>query len=311
MKRPVSRPSACNICHTPIPQPARGRPRLTCSDRCRQRKRRRDYTTWTGPRREAQKWSLAERLVRRLERRSGPISDAVPEIRSLYDWGLSPRRRLLIHLARRDYYAEPPPVSHCEVCRSPYLPDFPGATRRYCSKQCRRAAARNRKALREALAAYRDPDLAPAVDPRVWVRERLGLPLKVCADCGKPFPDDFPRQKYCSRICRQRAYRARRRTPRTCAGCGKPLQVRPNQVNRQRYCSRSCWKRADYQRRLPPERQRANRPTHRPCDRCGRDFPLDKFAWSRQRFCSPTCRDLAAAQRKRARRPRGMVSPMP
>lgn len=102
--------------------------------------------------------------------------------------------------------------------------------RKYCSDECRRMVevARHRQAEHVAWLMLRECD-APA--------------------CTTQFPRTTAHtsKRYCSEVCRKRAYRATTDlTPRRCLNCGKLLAAR---TRRAKYCDAVCRKRAHRERR--------------------------------------------------------------
>src|SRR5689334_6924975 len=91
---PAYRPATCHICHEPLPIASTGRPRKTCGDRCRQIKRRQNYTTWKDPVRHQKEWNAAERELRKMEKYCGRLPDTVGPITSIYDSSISVRERI-------------------------------------------------------------------------------------------------------------------------------------------------------------------------------------------------------------------------
>src|SRR5574341_2246868 len=66
------RPTECRMCGAELPIKKTGRPRFTCSDKCRQRMRRLDWETWQQPRMERRKLRRGGREVKRMgEARGG------------------------------------------------------------------------------------------------------------------------------------------------------------------------------------------------------------------------------------------------
>src|SRR5574341_1212333 len=202
------RPTECRMCGAELPIKKTGRPRFTCSDKCRQRMRRLDWETWQQPRMERRKLRRAEREVKRIEKALGG-EGALDAPTPGYEW-LTLRKRVLIRVERGEE------LPFCRVCGRPYIID--GRRRRTCSDPCTDILRERERAVQEAVSKF-----AGRYDPRVDVRLRLGLPIKVCKQCGRPFPDYTPRQVYCSDRCRKNAWYARH-PRRHCVACGKAFR---------------------------------------------------------------------------------------
>ncbi len=261
----------CLVCDRPITQPARGRPRKTCSDACRQRYSRR----WRHSPSEAdfqRRRRAAIRQIARWDKQFGPLDPAF-------------KGRLLVRLPRGIN------VLLCRHCGRPFINDVVGRRQQFCSTACRCADYRRRqreRALFEAGPIISPPPLDPLTERRIDLRIRRGWPLRRCPACHSPFIVDGytgrPRI-YCSTRCRQAMYRHRRaQRIRRCPTCGREYAIRaPHQV----YCSVACRRRArDIKRRknLPP----------RACRVCGQSF---KPTCAHHVYCSAACR-------RRARRAR-------
>jgi hypothetical protein len=224
-------PAECIICHTPITQPKTGRPRLTCSDRCRQRWRRRNIVKSHADDGIARELRIIDRTAERLERRFGP-----PRQRDEY-------LRIGLRIARGW------PVLACKLCGRPFIVDSPsGAWPMYCSRQCTQRAAS--RAHRRRQRGHHTEPLPHTKDEKDHINLRLsrGIPVATCPECGRLFIDynsvGRPR-KYCSTRCRQRAWAFKRRPLyRICHHCGRRYRVAPRHRGRQRYCSRRCNRRS-------------------------------------------------------------------
>jgi predicted nucleic acid-binding Zn ribbon protein len=272
----------CCVCRAPIKQPHTGRKRRTCSDRCRQRLSRKKHRDYDREYR-ARKAREAERTLKKWERQFGPLN--IPDKAS--DGYLDLRWRLKFRL-ERDI-----PIPMCEGCGRPFIAEGGvGPMPRFCSERCQKKVWRRESAVNEAVQAAVERDPA-GVDWIVRYRLARGMALAVCAHCGKPFPHYYTQQKYCSKRCRQAAWRARRR----CAGCGKPFLPSKYHLKRHRYCSALC------QQRTYRKRQReALYGTQRVCEVCRRTFEPNKYTAGRQRYCSPRCNDRAQNRRRTERR---------
>lgn len=230
----------CYVCRGPISQPLRGRRRRTCSEACRTRLHR-DRVARSDEGRWDKRCRAAERVLRRWEKRFGPLDLPIPgEAR------LTLRDRLHFRLTRDI------PIKLCERCGRPFVRDqMGGHPIRYCTDECMWASGEDRRALREALAGH-----AGACDPRVDVRRGLGLPLAVCAQCGKPYPRYDKRRRTCSDACRQAAYRARWGKCLNCRGRFRKGSTRGKAGIRHKFCSDHCadnyWKRHNRKSRAKP-----------------------------------------------------------
>lgn len=99
---------------------------------------------------------------------------------------------------RRNYrtrYRPLPGVARCDVCGVQWSRRKPGARPRYCSPECKRRAAVDRRAARRS------------------ARAAEALNLRACVWCGDAItrrPRSGPLPVYCTPRCRQRAKRWRR-----------------------------------------------------------------------------------------------------
>lgn len=276
MKRePAYRPATCHICHKPMPIATTGRPRKTCSDRCRQIKRRRyDYTGWRIPRREDQAWRQAERDLRKLEKVVGRLPDTVGPILTLYDPHISVRQRILIRMSRGM------DVPKCLVCWKPFITED-GVNGHYCSQNCADTAHQRAKILLSAIDEW-----SGRYDPRVDVRVRLDLPIRVCPHCNKPFPEYDRRKIYCSARCRKAHWRAIRRV---CLSCGE-LYL-PKTV-KQKYCNKRCRRHFTHVKHYQPRPYVITYREQRDCAYCGTTFPVDPRV-KNHRYCKRWCWEMA------------------
>jgi len=275
----IYRPKICEMCHAPLPESNKGRPRKTCSDRCRQRRRRRyDYTGWRYPRQHDQAWRQAERDLRKLEKIVGRLPDQPPEWVDIYTPTISVRQRILIRMSRGM------DVPKCYYCYKPYITED-GVKGLYCSQGCADEADRKAKILLSAIGEW-----SGKYDPRVDVRLRLNLPIKVCPHCDKPFPEYDRRKIYCSPKCRKAHWREKQRE-NICQRCGEPFTPSIyTPKGRQKYCSTRCQElAADMRSRARQRKQEL--PQRRRCKHCGRAFrPRSR----RVRFyCNKRCADRA------------------
>jgi len=270
-KEPAYRPEICNICHQPLPIATTGRPRKTCSDRCRQiRRRRYDYEGWRYPRSHAKEWRAADRALRKMEQQYGQrIPDTPPVYVDMYTPRISDRERLLIRLSRGMT------IPQCAICLKPYFNELsPDGI--HCSGECRQEANRRSEALKRGIKKWdRQYDL------RVDVRLDLGLPIKTCQYCEKPFPPYDKRKKYCNAKCRKAKWLSLREK---CANCGEFFLRDPNHTNK-KYCGKEC-NRIGTNKRRRPENPPA---TPRLCVVCGEMF-TPVYRWKHYRTtCSERC----------------------
>src|SRR5438552_7750255 len=118
-RKPAYRPKICDICHAPLTHATTGRPRTTCSDRCRQSRRRRyDYEGWRDPRSRQRQINRAERIVRKIEREVGSLATIIDEHSPF------PNRRehIRIHLIRTYVDKDLNTLTFCHWCHKPYFP---------------------------------------------------------------------------------------------------------------------------------------------------------------------------------------------
>jgi endogenous inhibitor of DNA gyrase (YacG/DUF329 family) len=233
-----SPPTKCAICHAPLTQPKTGRPRKTCSDRCRQRLHRRHHPRLSREKKEINKeLRIIRRTVNRLERKHGPPP---PDNPGLYT-------SVGLHLSRGW------PVRTCVECGRPFTTcAAPDPVPKYCSERCRRRALNRayRRRKRGHLTQPLPPD--PFEAERINLHLRRGWPVPTCPECGRHFISDSPGRppKYCSKRCRQRAWRYRRLPLyRTCQQCGKRYRVSSINRHKPKYCSSRCRDRAAYLRK--------------------------------------------------------------
>ncbi len=283
MTRDPYEEDTCDHCAEPIEQPTQGRPRKFCSDVCRQRYRREyDYHGWRDPQHYGKVHRRAARELKRIEKRTGPIDDTPhPE------WGISMRYRVVFRLQRNM------PIPECVVCGKPYIVDAPGPYPEFCSAECHQEYAANERAVHQGLI-----DHAGNYDPRVDVRIRLGLPIRACAQCGKPFPIYNPRKRFCSHACRNAHWHARH--PR-CPRCGKRFS-REGKRSDAIYCSRRCMHQTSRARWSGGSLKALDR-SARPCEECGEVFTPHPRSSVPQKYCGKRCRsrakDRMRAERKR------------
>jgi len=270
----------CAVCGRRIEQRGKGRPRKTCSDRCRKRLARRERRgRFYDPAYEAAKRE-GTRQFKRWEAQCGEL-DPLIELRLWRGW----------------------PVWQCEYCGKPYVHHGPGAAPRFCSSACKGLAS---KAKRERLTPYpRGAIIEPLPDDpatawRIEYRRERGMPLKECPACGKEFFYTGGRPRiYCSTRCRQAAWRYRKRPKyRKCKQCGTEFRVSKHSHPRHVYGSTGC--------KSAAQRARGERfePEARACAWCGQGFVPNKYQHHKQIYCCRRCKAAAqAARRPRARGP--------
>jgi len=268
----------CAICRAPITQPSTGRPRTTCSAACRQRLRRSISIDWNRQVYNAKDDHEAEKILHMWERKFGPF-DASDKP----DGTPNDRWRLKYRLVRGI------PIPHCRYCHRPIIIDGEcGPATQYCSSKCRQKMAAERRAVEEGFRRYSPEE----IDGRVWVRIRLGGRARACKHCGKPFPLYYDHQVYCSKRCRQAAWRARRKK---CAECGEWFTPTRGYETRQKFCSTLCRDRLNtraymHRKRTSHTESRINQSANVTvgCSFCGKRFT--STADNPCNFCSPRCR---------------------
>ncbi len=279
----------CAVCHSPITQPETGRPRRTCSNACRQKLYREtnlDQQTQRGWRYDDRE---AEKQIHAWEREFGPIDDTPIEtgpggiVHPDEIVGPGLRWRIKYRLTRGI------PVPRCDWCGKPFVVDrniskVPAC----CSERCRKARRKYYRAIEEAFSRF-PPD---EIDGVVYVRLRMGGRIGVCAHCGKPFPDYLNGRKYCSKKCRQAAWREKRKK---CAHCGTWFIPARYHEKTQQYCSPVCASRA----RREPHMEEVLKPGI--CEHCGKQYIPGRLSYSRQKYCSIQCRDRASNLRQRSK----------
>lgn len=241
-RQPKYAPDTCTVCGAPIAQPRTGRPRLTCSDRCRQRRCRlgQGWRSWEKEC-EAERRKLirfVDRTVADFERRFGPPPAHLPESYQL--------------IAFRLYRKHPRAYRTCAECRRPFIPNVLGPAAIYCSAACRARVERQRRKKRRHGGHTEPRPYTRDEKALIAYRHSRGLPILACRECGRFFLHYWPGRtpKYCSNRCRDRAWRHRRRPRyRTCHHCGRRYRVGRGRHTVQKYCSHTCYD-AAYRRRL-------------------------------------------------------------
>ena len=233
----LTKDNRCWVCREPLDQPAKGRLRLTCSDKCRKARSR---FLQGKPNR---KFNREKKLVER--RRSKPF------IERRFDKTF---REPVLELNRWLKWYE------CLACGKPYevnrmksgSPISP-----YCSDKCEKKTKYHWEKFVDAYErAHQRGEVDKRVEERFWYDKLSPL----CPHCGKPFAPNTtlhgkrkrgrPR-KWCSDACRKAAYEerwkvhhhrhARVHRYRDCLECGKKFD-RTDAVGRRSmiFCSRRC-----------------------------------------------------------------------
>jgi hypothetical protein len=138
-----------------------------------------------------------------------------------------------------------------------------------------------------------------------------------CESCKTPIINPRPKQRYCSRSCKERAKNARRRSARVCKRCGESYR-QPG-----KYCSAECrnWKppRPDACKKCgkPLNHNRSKGRVRFTCAECGHNRERVGFkCWTcggrvfsdaRTNYCSPDCRLRGAVNRMAKTRYRQML----
>lgn len=229
--------SVCHMCQRWMVQRKRGRRRITCSDACRQARRR--FLQGKNSKRSI-------RIKKRIEARRGlPFEE-----RSFGEQFHAP----VLELGYKRW------VYECLACGKPFVVErVPrGAPMRYfCSDACHQKTYYHWKRFEEAFA--REHLYRTRIDPRVLKRlEHMKL-SPLCPQCKKPFAPNTtlegkrmrgrPR-KYCSDACRKAAYERRWKTNygrarvhrfHECVECGTKHDRTDTMGRRQkRFCSDPC-----------------------------------------------------------------------
>ena len=241
----------CYVCREPVPQPDTGRPRLTCSNACRQAR----YRFLQGM--PSRKLNREKKLVER--RRSKPFVERRFDktfFEPVYELG-----------NRRNVY-------ECLACGRPYLVErlkSGNPVNPYCSKKCEKKAAYHWDKFLDAYErAHQRGELDKRVEERFWFDKLSPL----CPHCGNPFPPNTtlhgkrrrgrPR-KYCSDACRKAAYEqrwkshnygaSRKHRYRPCLNCGVKFDCMDTNGRRtKKHCSRQCTSQRSQRRRTARSR---------------------------------------------------------
>ena len=240
----------CYVCREPVPQPDTGRPRLTCSNACRQAR----YRFLQGM--PSRKLNREKKIVER--RRSKPFVERRFDrkfFEPVYELG-----------NRRNVY-------ECLACGKPYLVErikSGNPVNPYCSKKCEKKTKYHWDKFLDAYErAHQRGELDPRVEERFWYDKLSPL----CPQCGIPFAPNTnlfgkrkrgrPR-KYCSPACRKAAYEQRWKTShhgdsrkhryRPCALCGETFDAMDSMGRiTKKFCNPKCRgrssKRADTERK--------------------------------------------------------------
>jgi hypothetical protein len=240
VERKVFTLKKCNVCQEPIQQVARGRPRLTCSDACKQARYR--FKQGKTNRKMKRKGKLIEK------RRSRPFIE-----RSFNKKFFEP-----VHTLSEKRW-----VYECMACGKPYLVErilTGGRISEFCSNACWEKTDYHWKKFENALA--RAHMSGRRVDERVLERLDYMKLSPLCPYCERPFPpnttlfgDPKPgrKRKYCSDACRKAMFErrwkkkhggARRHRNHECAECGTKFDRTDSRgLRRKRFCSEICGQR--------------------------------------------------------------------
>jgi hypothetical protein len=288
-RRNVYRTTQCEACYAPMSVSPRGRPRKTCSAKCRQNYHRRELHNHRDywPNRSAR---AAERVLRRSERFRGR-ADETP----LSPGRVVTRRDQIVFDLRHDV-----PLENCQWCARPMTRHAGlGGRRRCCSKACRQKFLEYCHRFDDAMIL-----VGRQLDPIVKMRLRdfvfygdkppgvLRFEVNICGHCRMPYPVYGLTSKYCSQRCRQAAWR---RATRLCKFCGKRFRVDRHHVRKHIYCSIACKELAH--NRLPPLA------VERACPECGTSFIANRHTYTHQIYCCPQCKDRANYRKRRAALP--------
>src|SRR5688572_25583731 len=186
----------CFICRIPIEQAKKGRPRLTCSNACRQAR----YRFLNGK---------MDRHANRIKKQV-KMRRSLPFIERRFD------KRFFEPVVELSYKRW---VYECMACGEPYLVErikSGSPVRPYCSNVCEQKSDYHWERFENAMAKshlYKTP-----IDERVFERFDYMKLSPLCPHCGKPFAPNTtlhgqrkrgrPR-KYCSDVCRFAAYEHR------------------------------------------------------------------------------------------------------
>lgn len=113
-----------------------------------------------------------------------------------------------------------------------------------------------------------------------------------CEYCGKVFISTSVKVRFCSKLCGQRAYNAKKyEHEKLCAFCGKSFKT--NQSCK-KCCSAECSR--EHKKQYMAERQKRLQAAKEPrrCDICGAPMPGAARA---QKYCSEECRQESARRR--------------
>jgi hypothetical protein len=272
MPKSTHRPRSCKICSERLTQPRTGRPRVYCSDRCRQRKRRRyDYNKWIIPRRRDQIWRMAGRALKQIEKHQGPFDTTPLNTTGTYTERWRVQHRLFIGM----------PIPWCHHCHHFYIETLPGADHQYCSSICRKTDRERKRAVTTGLLLHADH-----LNWQVLLRAERDWPLRACDACGIPYPFDNLRKKFCSDACRARHWRE---TRRRCVHCKQHFKPK---VPHHKYCSQRCKERATHGYPYMPL------VVHHDCAFCGEPFTPAHNHTGTQIYCSIRCQERARNRRR-------------
>jgi hypothetical protein len=271
----------CSVCSSPITLSSNGRRRLTCSDACRQKRyrHRKRHHRDVEPNRNAR---AADRLLRRAERSRGR-ADETP----LYVNRRITRRDQILFDLRFGV-----PLENCQWCARPMtLHAGFGGRRRCCSKYCREKFLEYCHRFDDAMiraGRHLDPIVKMRLRDFVFYGDKppavLRFEVNICDHCRMPYPVYGLTSRFCSKRCRQAAWRSARRL---CKYCGRRFKFRPG-GKKQLYCSKACKSRS---RRVPT-------PADRACEVCHKVFTPNRFHPDTQCFCSARCKSAHWSSRR-------------
>jgi hypothetical protein len=196
--------------------------------------------------------------------------------------GMNLGQRLYLYLQRGW------PVQSCRRCRAPFILD--GYATEFCGPVC----SAEHRSLEKAIEVWSsDPAKAAALDLRVALYLRTDQPLRLCAECGKPYPLTDKRRITCSDVCRWRRHRSQK--PKKCKHCGTMFEPKRTSGSPQKYCKPECREAAKAKRSVQNERRKLRR---RPCRGCGEVFK-PKRKW--HVFHTRACKDRSKSKKKKGR----------
>jgi hypothetical protein len=269
METPPVRYKECRICRKPLDQKAKGRPRKTCSDACRQVVARRTQKAYDR-RSTRKRISGAEKALRAMERASGIKT---PDEKTADNMWMGERTRLLIRLGMGQT------IPQCAVCRRPYDEDR-GVREIYCGDACYKVGHKRAELLLRGLNAWEGE-----YNPHVDIRIRLDGEVFACEYCQKPHPQTNPKRRFCNDNCRKANWRKTHRRCRFCDKWFKRSSSRPTKV----FCSEDCRTTASHRAMALRRRIDVMPELLRICEMCGDIFEVSPRQWKSHRFCGRSC----------------------